>query len=96
MTNNNEELNKQDMEAELQRLREENETLKKIVPNGKEIALFNAAASRLRAEYNAVRALKAQYKAIVQEAAALKERYRTEMDELLTRLRSDVQAKEKV
>lgn len=82
------------METELKRLQEENESLKKLVPDGTEIAMFNAAMSRLQADLAAALALKTKYEAAIEHIATLKQNYQSEMDNLLARLRGDVEKSE--
>lgn len=78
------------MEKELQRLEQENQSLKQIVPDKTKIAVFNEAMSRLQADLVATFILKTKYKAAVEQVLILKQNYQTEMDSLLARLRGDV------
>lgn len=82
------------METELKRLQQENESLKQLVPDGTEIAMFNAAMSRLQADLAAALVLKTKYEAAVEHITTLKQNYQTEMDSLLARLRGGVEKSE--
>lgn len=78
------------MEKELQRLQQENQSLKQLVPSETDIATFKAQMSRLETNLAAALALKTQYEAAVEHITTLKQNYQTEMDSLLARLRGDV------
>lgn len=82
------------MEKELQRLQQENQSLKQLVPSETDIATFKAQMSRLETNLAAALALKTQYEAIVEHISTLKQNYQSEMDSLLARLRGNVQKAE--
>lgn len=82
------------MEKELQRLQQENQSLKQLVPSETDIATFKAAMSRLEANLAATLALKTKYEAAVEHITTLKKNYKAEMDSLLARLRGDVRKAE--
>ena len=82
------------MEKELQRLQQENQSLKQLVPSETDIATFKAQMSRLETNLAAALVLKTKYEAIVEHISTLKQNYQSEMDSLLARLRGNVQKAE--
>ena len=79
-----------DLEKEIHRLKQENEVLKQMIPNGTDIQPVKKGHAQLQKELAEATLLKKQYEAANEAIKIVKQNYEAEVNELLTRLRGDV------
>lgn len=82
-----------ELEAEIARLKQENEALKQLIPNGTDIQPVKKVCARLQKELADVTALKKKYEEANETFKIIKKNYETEMTKLLSQLRGSVVAK---
>lgn len=80
----------EDLEKEIQSLKQENEVLKQMIPNGTDIQPVKEVYTRLQEALAKALILQKQYEATNEAIKIVKQNYEAEVNELLTRLRGDV------
>lgn len=79
-----------ELEAEFSRLKQENEALKQLIPNGTNIQPIKEVYARLQKELADTKALKLTYESANKAIGIAKQNYETEVSNLISRLRKDV------
>lgn len=80
----------EELERENQKLQQENDVLKQMIPNGTDVLPVKDVYTRLEKVLADALALKKQYEALCSEASKFMLDKKAEVNELLTRLRGDV------
>lgn len=80
----------EELEKENQKLQQENEVLKQMIPDGTNVQPVKKVYARLQNALAEATLLKKQYEAANEAIKIVKQNYEAEVNELLTRLRSDV------
>lgn len=80
----------EELGQEIQRLKQENEVLKQMIPDGTNVQPVKKVYARLQNALAEATLLKKQYEAANEAIKIVKQNYETEVNELLTRLRGDV------
>ena len=80
----------EELERENQKLQQENDVLKQMIPNGTDVLPVKKVYARLQNALAEATLLKKQYEAANEAIKIVKQNYEAEVNELLTRLRGDV------
>lgn len=80
----------EELEKENQKLQQENEVLKQMIPDGTNVQPVKKVCARLQNALAEATLLKKQYEAANEAIKIVKQNYEAEVNELLTRLRGDV------
>ena len=80
----------EELEKENQKLQQENEVLKQMIPDGTNVQPVKKVYARLQNALAEATLLKKQYEAANEAIKIIKQNYEAEVNELLTTLRSDV------
>ena len=80
----------EELERENQKLQQENDVLKQMIPNGTDVLPVKKVYARLQNALAEATLLKKQYEAANEAIKIVKRNYEAEVNELLTRLRGDV------
>ena len=80
----------EELERENQKLQQENDVLKQMIPNGTDVLPVKKVYARLQNALAEATLLKKQYEAANEAIKIVKRNYEEEVNELLTRLRGDV------
>lgn len=78
------------LESEIQRLKQENEFLKQVIPTGADVPPVKEVYVRFQKALVDALVLKKQYETANETIKILRKNYEMEMNELLSRLRGDV------
>lgn len=80
----------EELEKENQKLQQENEVLKQMIPDGTDVQPVKKVYARLQNILAEATLLKKQYEAANEAIKIVKQNYEREVNELLSRLRGDV------
>lgn len=80
----------EELERENQKLQQENDVLKQMIPNGTDVLPVKKVYARWQNALAEATLLKKQYEAANEAIKIVKRNYEAEVNELLTRLRGDV------
>lgn len=80
----------EELEIENQKLQQENDVLKQMIPDGTNVQPVKKVYARLQNALSEATLLKKQYEAANEAIKIVKQNYEAEVNDLLTRLRGDV------